>query len=126
MGRVLNLSNGETDGFYIGRKTKKYEQSSLANPFLLEKEGDRDRVIKAYRLWLWYKICNKSIHLRLQKEYNLKIASGWLNPKSETVRGCLLYIAENDCNVICFCAPKPCHGDVVLRASKWLLTRSCS
>jgi hypothetical protein len=35
------------DGVYIGRP------SSLGNPFVIGKDGDRAEVIAKYRIWLW-------------------------------------------------------------------------
>ena len=38
------------------------------------------------------------------------------------VIGELLRIYREDRDVVCWCKPWPCHGDVVLRAARWLAT----
>lgn len=57
------------------------------NPFIVGLDGDRDKVIgKFYHYALW----------RLEREPN------WLEP----LRGL---------NLACYCAPNPCHGNVLLQ-----------
>ena len=38
------------------------------------------------------------------------------------VIGALLRIYREDQDVVCWCKPLACHGDVVLRAARWLAT----
>ena len=38
------------------------------------------------------------------------------------VIGALLRIYREDRDVVCWCKPLACHGDVVLRAARWLAT----
>ena len=72
----------------IDRRTK------WGNPFPMERESDRARVIADYRLDLWEKI--KTGHFTLQELADL--------------RGKRL---------ACHCAPRPCHGDVLAAAAEW-------
>jgi len=58
--------------------------SKWGNPFKIGKHGNREEVIKKYRDWLTY----------FQDDL----------PLSE-LRGK---------DLVCWCAPKPCHGDVLL------------
>lgn len=86
---------------YIGRG------SPLGNPYRYHHIKSRyadtipvDDPLGAYRRWLWFewKVCG----LR---------SPAW----REISRLAVL----PDGVLICFCAPKPCHGDVVARAIEW-------
>lgn len=79
VGRVVHCKRQPFD-VYIGRPSK------WGNPFPLKSEGDRQKIIAAYRAWV--------------KD---EIAGGRLDV--EELRGKVLG---------CFCAPKACHGDVLL------------
>ena len=63
--------------------------SKWGNPFEIGKDGDRDEVIGKYREWLF-------------KQPGLVAQA-----KSE--------LAGKD--LVCFCAPKGCHGDVLLEVA---------
>lgn len=86
-------------GIYIGRTFKKYgfylEGSPLANPFPLNHEDERDNVLAQYRNWLYEKMNSDSP--QLAELYRLK----------------KLYDQGQDLVLLCWCAPKPCHGDVI-------------
>lgn len=82
---------------YIGRRigVGNYEASALANPFKLAAECDRAKVISQYQSWL-------GDHLRegsFEWQELLAVLEKALSP-----RGVVL---------TCWCAPKPCHGDVI-------------
>ena len=64
------------------------------NPFVIGEDGSRDEVIAKYRSHLWERV-------KASPEFVSKLAS--LHGK---VLGC-------------YCAPQPCHGDVLVRASAW-------
>ena len=65
--------------------------SKWGNPFVIGKDGDRQTVIAKYKRALW---CNKV-----------------LLHEVEELRGKTL---------LCFCAPAPCHGHVLIAALDWL------
>lgn len=102
----LNVVNGYLVGFengiYIGRGGKGKRGSPLANPFQIGKDGDRNEVIQKYRKWLYEQITanNKAVMSELQMIYDLS--------------------RYFDIDLVCFCAPNPCHGDVIVRCLKWL------
>ena len=101
MSKVLNgyvAGFGEDVGIYIGRGGKGKKGSPLANPYHIGRDGSRSEVIALYRVWLWDRIQNR-------------------DPK---VLAELRRIYETESDVICFCAPHPCHGDVVILAAAWL------
>ncbi len=81
---------------------KHYEQydvyigrgSLFGNPFPITDTVDRARAIAAYRIWLWKQIKAG----RITKEQLLALDGKRLG---------------------CFCAPKACHGDVLIKAIQW-------
>ena len=60
--------------------------SKWGNPFRIEIDGDRAAVIAKCETWL-------------RRQHHLLRALNELRA----------------CNLLCFCAPKPCHGDLLLR-----------
>jgi hypothetical protein len=78
--------------------------SSLGNPFPMEHESQREDVIAEYRIWLW-----------------VMIKSG-NEPVLNELR--MLARAVHEHRVVtlyCYCAPKPCHANVVARAVDWII-----
>jgi hypothetical protein len=87
---VLNKRNSGTRGEYVGRP------SPLGNPFKLERESDRDTVIAQYEVWLRERIAARD--QRVCNELNR------------------LYVIARDTGLlelVCWCAPKHCHADVI-------------
>lgn len=60
--------------------------SKWGNPFAIGKDGDRAAVIAKYR--------------------------EWLGSQPELVAQARVELAGKD--LVCFCAPQPCHGDVLM------------
>jgi hypothetical protein len=60
--------------------------SKFGNPFSIGKDGDRTQVITKYRMWL-----NEQPELIAMAKQELKGK-----------------------DLVCFCAPQPCHGDTLL------------
>lgn len=60
--------------------------SKWGNPFVIGKDGTREEVIAKYK--------------------------GWLFARPETLSQIKQELAGK--NLACFCAPKPCHGDILL------------
>ena len=102
---MLNVVNGKTVGFgnglYIGRANAKHglKASILRNPFAIGPDGSRDDVIKLYREYLWECIKKKNV-----------------------VYDALIKLAhvEHDLNLVCYCKPYACHGDVIVKAVEWI------
>lgn len=66
--------------------------SKFGNPFVIGRDGDRDEVVRKYREW----ICTQPALLHAAKTE----------------------LAGKD--LVCFCAPLKCHGDVLLEiANRW-------
>jgi len=69
--------------------------SEFGNPFVIGRDGTRQEVVEKYRVWLWQ---------RLQKDPEFRMRVKALHGKT----------------LVCCCAPKLCHADVLARAAKWL------
>lgn len=99
--KIGNVKNGDK-GVYIGRPNPRYGESPLGNPYTIGKDGTRSEVVAKYRSWLWDRIEEKgAVYQELVK---------------------LLTQAQlgEELTLVCWCAPKGCHGDVVMAAIEWL------
>ena len=84
---VVNLKEGAFD-IYIGRP------SQWGNPFIIGKDGTREKVIARYKQWLWQQILNGNITLSQLSQLK-------------------------DKRLGCYCAPLLCHGDILIKAAIW-------
>jgi predicted dehydrogenase len=67
-------------------------------------EGERDGVVESFRQWL---------------------RAHWHDPKVKHEMQRLVDLArKGDLDLVCWCAPKACHGDVIKRAIEAVLDRS--
>ena len=96
---VVNVKTYRGEGEYIGRKNVYYgfEGSVLANPESLRSEADRDANIARYDIWLTEKLKSDTPQ------------------KREIRRLRKLYKTAGELTLICWCAPKACHADVIKR-----------
>jgi hypothetical protein len=97
----------EAGGVYVGRANRAYgfAQSKLANRFIVDKHGDRARVVELYKIWLW-------------KQYNTAgsdVYKSIHHLEQQLRRG-------EDVTLGCWCAPKACHADVIKALLEYLLT----
>ena len=69
--------------------------SIFGNPFIIGDHGTREEVIEKYRQWLWTMIQEDP-----EFYYEVKNLQGK--------------------DLCCCCAPKPCHGDILVRACEYL------
>jgi hypothetical protein len=76
---VVNCKRGAAFDVFIGRPSK------WGNPFVIGKDGDRDEVIRKYRVYL---DANPELRAAARAELRGKVLG-------------------------CFCAPEACHGDVL-------------
>jgi hypothetical protein len=83
----------ENNVVYIGRP------SPLGNPFIIGKDGTRDEVIAKYSKWLYH---------NAQTDHRIRSALDAILQLSKT---------NEVIHLVCWCAPYPCHGDVI---SMWL------
>jgi len=94
--KVLNLRKHgiPENSVYIGRSRKGEPQNPFGNPFEMHNRSDceRDRVIRRYREWLMQQ---PELIERVRRE----------------LRGR---------DLVCFCSPKRCHGDLLLAIANGL------
>lgn len=81
---------------YVGRP------SPLGNPYLLGRDGNREEVIAQYRRWLWAQLQSPG------------------SPQELELRRLLAQAQSGELELLCWCAPLPCHADVVRSALLWL------
>lgn len=86
-------SRYDRDTEYIGRP------SALGNPFKIGRDGTREEVIEKYRNWLRNRLTGKMFR--------------GTPPVVEFDRLYAKYIDTGELRLICWCAPLPCHGDVI-------------
>jgi hypothetical protein len=98
---VVNKRVWKGDGIYVGRP-RRGQVSPLGNPFPLSKYS-REESIARFRVWLWDRICAK----------DRKILQALWEIVSATEAG--------DVNLICWCKPLACHGDVVKACADWMI-----
>ena len=67
----------------------------LGNPYTRQKHGEE--ALALYRRWLWSRI----------QERDPKVMRA-------------LRAIRADLHLVCSCAPRPCHADVIVRAWEWL------
>lgn len=82
---------------YIGRKSYKFNlpQSIFANPFPLKEGEPRGTTIEKYKKWLWEQLLEEKI---TKKD--------------------ILSLEGKD--LVCYCAPQPCHGNVLKAAFEYI------
>ena len=78
-------------GVYVGRP------SPLGNPFQMRSEADRAAVIRAYERWLREQLRDES------------------SAASRVIRDLAEQARHHDLCLLCWCAPRPCHADVIKR-----------
>jgi len=78
---------------YIGRP------SVLGNPYHLGPKETRGATIARYKAWLWEQI-----------QAGGPVLDAIMDLKPEA-------------NLVCWCHPQPCHGDVIMAAYAWLKSR---
>lgn len=108
----MEILNGKKVGFigedkiYIGRLNKTYNllDSPLANPFNIGKKFTRETSLFNYKHWL------------------LNVYSkGEGRPYDELIRIFNLYKINKNINLVCWCAPEKCHGDIIKQVLEWML-----
>ena len=108
--RVVKKGAPPTDAtrHYIGRRMAGTGESPLGNPFYLRNRSDmeeRQQVVASYRSWLWDKIQDRA------------------SLQAQALEKLLGSARQGPIELECFCAPLPCHGDVIKSALSWLDTQ---
>ena len=99
---MITVGNGRTDGWvgdnkiYIGRSCYGLEGSLLANPFPISNRIDRTTSIKLYSSWL--------------VKQAIENTAAW----REVLRIAQMVREDQDIELMCWCKPKACHGDILV------------
>lgn len=94
--KIKNKRNWNGDGIYVGRP------SPLSNPFRITENCSREEAIDRYELWLMEAILNEGVG----SIDHVQVITALQNIES--------YLIEHgECNLICYCSPKPCHADII-------------
>lgn len=88
---VRGLSPGAHGVVYCGRACSGWPESPLANPFVLERESDRARVLSLYQQWLEERV----------RENDREVITALLELPDDAVLGC-------------WCFPKRCHCEAII------------
>jgi Domain of unknown function (DUF4326) len=88
--RVLNKKQVGDRGEYVGRP------SPLGNPFKLEGEADREAVSERFEVWLRQQIEIKDRHVCSELNRLYRLARD-----------------RSELDLVCWCAPRRCHADVI-------------
>lgn len=106
---IRNKNRWKQEGVYIGRP------SALENPFKITEDQTREIVIQRYGHMLINAIKNR----KQPFIYELQKLEAHL-------------IEHQKLNLICYCAPLPCHGDLIkqvllnkFHSSYWLINEIC-
>lgn len=95
---MITISNirQNSKGEYIGRENKTFGvgESPLSNPFPLKRESERDGVIDRYRYWLEESLTEDFVRVEIER---LK----------------KIYVDTGELNLVCWCFPRRCHGEVI-------------
>lgn len=93
---IKNKNHSNSYGEYIGRG------SPLGNPFKISGNRTRNIAILEFGVWIKESILNK-------KEYFFKQE----DTINELTRLFNILIKEQELNLICYCSPKLCHGNII-------------
>jgi hypothetical protein len=74
----------------------------LGNPYALGRDGNREQVIARYRRWLWGQLQSPG------------------SPQERELRRLLAQARFGELELLCWCAPLPCHAVVVRGAVLWM------
>lgn len=85
-----NVYIGRSGVVFIDKKRYPQIQSIFANPYIIGKDGTREEVIRKYEIYIRNRIKKESFY----KQELLKL---------------------KDKNLGCWCAPEPCHGNILLK-----------
>ena len=91
MSPILNMKNTK---YYDINTVRIDRRTRWGNPYRVGKDGTREEVIEKYRQHLW----------RCVKGHKVKLKD---------------LAALHGKTLACWCAPEPCHGEVLERAAAW-------
>jgi hypothetical protein len=80
---------------YIGRGNARLPRSPLHNPYPLPSESQREACIARYLLYLRRELVADNVEINAELDRLVALAS------------------EGPIKLVCYCAPKACHGDIL-------------
>jgi hypothetical protein len=80
---------------YIGRGNARLPRSPLHNPYPLPNEAQREACIARYLLYLRRELKAENAAINAELDRLVALAS------------------EGPIKLVCYCAPRPCHGDII-------------
>ena len=86
---IVNRRNGRVTGVYVGRP------SVLGNPYVIGHDGARHDVVDQYRAWLREQYRHDGAVRRALRQLAMR------------------YLTDGALTLICWCAPQPCHAEVI-------------
>lgn len=86
--------------------------SVFGNPFTIKEAGSRDQAVSLYKKYLW-----QALHTEKPTE-----SQTVLRDAMRSLVRCAWSNAE--ISLICHCAPKACHGDVIVSMLHWAVNKS--
>jgi hypothetical protein len=86
---IVNRRNGRVPGVYVVRP------AVLGNPYVIGSDGSRHDVLDKYRAWL-------------REQYR---HDGAVRRALRTLA--MRYLTDGQLTLICWCAPQPCHAEVI-------------
>jgi hypothetical protein len=86
---IVNRRNGRAAGVYVGRP------SVLGNPYVIGHDGSRPDVVDKYRAWLREQYRHDGAVRRALRQLAMR------------------YLTDGALTLICWCAPQPCHAEVI-------------
>lgn len=96
---IVNIFHKKPYDIYIGRSRKGEPKNKFANPYPINEAigQTREVVIERFRIYLWKQIKEGKITLEELVEMDGKVLG-------------------------CFCSPKPCHGEIIIKAIEYAKT----
>jgi len=100
-----NWHNPDWSKIYIGRGgTQKIMRSPLNNPYVINEQNNREKVIEDFRKYSWQQLqINDGAFYKAIEKIASTLASG-----------------EN-VELVCHCKPLACHGDIIKNAALWMI-----
>jgi hypothetical protein len=86
---IVNRRNGRVAGVYVGRP------SVLGNLYVIGHDGSRHDVVDKYRAWLREQYRHDGAVRRALRQLAMR------------------YLTDGALTLICWCAPQPCHAEVI-------------
>ena len=92
---------------YIGRACYGLSGSALGNHWTIGRDGDRNEVIRKYEIDLKCALLPEDLRYMCNGKETLR------GMRLEFERLVALYRQHGKLGLFCWCAPLPCHGDVI-------------